>query len=131
MFKDYTKQEKEAILFRIRSDIMIDLIPLTLEDLEEVFTSDLSAKELLSRMLFLPEQNWDNLFKDALEEKESLEELAKEFDLKGILNTKTYYCKDCTYEGNEDQFVHIPIQGSESFTLKCPDCEGIRVKRNS
>lgn len=130
MFKDYNKAEKEAILFRIRTDLLIDLMPLTVEDLEKVFTTNMSAEELLSKILFLPERNWEFLFKEAIDEKESLEELAKEFDIKSIINTRTYYCRDCTYEGNEDQFIHIVKEGTEEFTLQCPDCEGTRVKRN-
>lgn len=124
-FLELSKEEQISVLFRIRADILIDAIPLKIEDLELAAKGKLSAQELLERLLFIPDKvDWNSLIKDAIEESKELSVITKTLTFTSSSTPDLYYCKMCAYEGTEEDFLS---DGSEE--LKCPECGALTVEK--
>lgn len=120
-FKNLTNKQKEQISFFIRSELFIDGIPLSWEDIEESLSTNLLAKDLLSRMLNITStpEDWIKLFN--ISEKAALEYE----DLENLLDTDISYslatiiCSGCNWRGNPEE-LEVDIDNI-SLTY-CPDC---------
>lgn len=110
-----SESQKRAVLFRIRADLFIDEIPLSLEDLEHI--ENMSALELLETLLNV--NDWNVLIESAIEEDKELAKLAKELNIRVMVDTDLYTCSSCKFEGKKDDFFII----EETDELICPDCE--------
>lgn len=114
-------KEKKQICFFIRSELFIDGIPLSWEDIEESLNGTLSARDLLSRMLNLkPEiKAWEDFFEEANQA------AIEDSDLEDLLDTDINYslatiiCSGCSWRGNPEE-LEVDIDNI-SITY-CPDC---------
>lgn len=110
-----SESQKQAVLFRIRADLFIDEIPLTLGDLEHI--ENMSALELLEALLHI--NDWDTLIDSALEEDKDLAKLANTIKIRVTVEKDLFTCTACKFEGRKEDFFVI----EETDELICPECE--------
>ena len=123
MFKELSKQDKDFVLFYIRSELMIDGIPLIESDLESIIDESISAKTLLGKLLGLefPQEDfaWQELINKALDARIDLEILDKVLDKDISFTLESVICSNCNWRGSKEE-LEVDIDNI-SITF-CPDC---------
>ena len=115
----------KRLLFRVRSDVLINEFPLQVSDLQKLTAhfddGSLDTFRLLCDMIGIEEKNWEAYVADALLEGEELEADSEKRKIWNSLGPSTMFCKICDHEAEEPEFTN------DDYELQCPECGSIKV----
>lgn len=121
LWQKLTDEEKAQVLFRIRADLFIDEVPISVDDLNDL--PNLSGEQLLKNLLGI--DSWDALIASALEEGIELKKLSTDLQIRFSVDSSTYVCQDCQFAASRKDFMEV----EETSELICPDCESTNINK--
>lgn len=107
------------LLFFVRTELIIDSVPLTEEDLVDTLNNSLTAKELLERLL--GNNDWENLVKEAHDAALDTKDIEDLLLSNNHFSSTTITCSNCSWRGEPEE-LEIDLDEEVSSNRYCPDC---------
>lgn len=129
-FDTFSEVRKEQISFYIRSELFIDGIPLTWQNIEDSLTGKISARELLSQILNIKSDNesWNEIFQEADNAAIEFSDLENLLDMDIKYSFNTIKCSGCGWKGNSEE---LEIELEDISKTYCPDCGNEIIQEQS